>query len=104
MTSGAFVRQDSRFRGQPHGGPERHHLYVALACPWSQRAVIARAVLGVEIGISYAHPDRDERGWAAVDLGSTNGMKVNGHRTRHAELSSGDRITIGVTDLTFELE
>jgi pSer/pThr/pTyr-binding forkhead associated (FHA) protein len=47
---------------------------------------------------------RGERGWAAVDLGSTNGMKVNGHRTRHAELSSGDRITIGVTDLTFELE
>ena len=47
---------------------------------------------------------RGERGWAAVDLGSTNGMKGNGHRTRHAELSSGDRITIGVTDLTFELE
>ena len=64
MTSGAFVRQQSRFRGHPHGGPERHHLYVALACPWSQRAVIVRAVLGVEIGISYAHPYRDERGWA----------------------------------------
>jgi putative glutathione S-transferase len=64
VTSGAFVRQDSRFRGRPHGGPERHHLYVALACPWSQRAVIVRAVLGVEIGISYAHPYRDERGWA----------------------------------------
>jgi glutathionyl-hydroquinone reductase len=64
MTSGAFVRQQSRFRGHPHGGPERHHLYVALACPWSQRAVIARAVLGLEIGISYAHPYRDERGWA----------------------------------------
>ena len=56
MTSGAFVRQQSRFRGRPHGGPERHHLYVALACPWSQRAVIVRAVLGVEIGISYAAP------------------------------------------------
>ena len=64
MTSGAFVRQQSRFRGHPHGGPERHHLYVALACPWSQRAAIVRAVLGVEIGISYAHPYRDERGWA----------------------------------------
>ena len=65
MTSGAFVRQQSRFRGHPHGGPERHHLYVALACPWSQRAVIVRAVLGLdELGISYAHPYRDERGWA----------------------------------------
>src|SRR5215212_492696 len=47
---------------------------------------------------------RDERGWAAVDLGSTNGMKVNGRRVSNAELETGDRITIGVTDLTFELD
>jgi hypothetical protein len=47
---------------------------------------------------------RGDRGWTAVDLGSTNGMKVNGRRIGHAELSPGDRITIGVTDLTFELE
>jgi len=31
-------------------------------------------------------------------------MKVNGRRVSHAELEPGDRITIGVTDLTFELE
>jgi hypothetical protein len=47
---------------------------------------------------------RGERGWAAIDLGSTNGMKVNGRRLGHAELEPGDRITIGITDLTFELE
>jgi hypothetical protein len=47
---------------------------------------------------------RGERGWAAVDLGSTNGMKVNGRRVSHAELQPGDRITIGITDLTFELD
>jgi hypothetical protein len=47
---------------------------------------------------------RGERGWAAVDLGSTNGMKVNGRRLSHAELEPGDRITIGITELTFELE
>ncbi|RKQ91221.1 putative glutathione S-transferase [Solirubrobacter pauli] len=64
MTSGAFVRQKSQFRDRPEGGPDRHHLYVALACPWSQRAAIVRAVTGLEIGISYAHPYRDERGWA----------------------------------------
>jgi putative glutathione S-transferase len=66
VSAGAFVRQQSRFRGRPEGGPERHHLYVALACPWSQRAAIARAVLGLEdtLGISYADPYRDERGWA----------------------------------------
>jgi hypothetical protein len=47
---------------------------------------------------------RGERGWAAVDLGSTNGMKINGRRLSHAELQPGDRITIGISDLTFELE
>ena len=66
MTAGAFVRQQSRFRGRPHGGPERHHLYVALACPWSQRAVIVRAVLGLEDDSASPtlDPYRDERGWA----------------------------------------
>src|SRR4029079_2573890 len=64
VTTGAFVRQQSVFRGRPEGGPERFHLYVALACPWSQRAAIVRAVTGLEIGISYAHPYRDARGWA----------------------------------------
>ena len=65
MTAGAFVRKQSKFRGRPEGGPERHHLYVALACPWSQRAAIVRAVLGLDaLGISYADPYRDERGWA----------------------------------------
>jgi pSer/pThr/pTyr-binding forkhead associated (FHA) protein len=39
-----------------------------------------------------------------MDLGSTNGIKVNGQRVNRAELSPGDRITIGVTDLTFELD
>ena len=64
MSSGAFVRRQSQFRERPEAGPERHHLYVALACPWSQRAAIVRAVTGLDIGISYADPFRDERGWA----------------------------------------
>jgi len=64
VTAGAFVRSQSRFRGRPQGGPGRHHLYVALACPWSQRAALVRAVTGLDIGISYADPYRDEKGWA----------------------------------------
>jgi putative glutathione S-transferase len=65
--AGAFVRQPSRFRCEhAEGGPERYHLYVALACPWSQRTVIVRKVAGLEdrLGMSLAHPYRDERGWA----------------------------------------
>jgi hypothetical protein len=44
------------------------------------------------------------RGWAITDLGSTNGIKVNGRRVSEALLEPGDRITLGVTELTFELD
>ncbi len=43
-------------------------------------------------------------GWSIVDLGSTNGVKVNRRRIEQAKLKHGDRITLGVTDLDFELE
>jgi hypothetical protein len=52
----------------------------------------------------HAELHRDEGGWRVVDLGSTNGIKVNGRRVDQQELSAGDEITIGVTDLTFELD
>ena len=39
-----------------------------------------------------------------VDLGSTNGVKVNDRRVKEATLRPSDRIRIGVTDLTFELD
>jgi putative glutathione S-transferase len=65
MSAGAFVRREAKFRGWPEGGPERYHLYVAPACPWSHRTMIVRALVGLEgrLGISLAHPYRDERGW-----------------------------------------
>src|ERR687894_1672480 len=75
-----------------------------------ERVLVGRSrecdVVMADPNVSRRHIElrRGARGWAAVDLGSTNGMKVNGRRVGHAELSPGDRITIGVTDLTFELE
>jgi len=65
--SGDFVRRASTFRERvANAEPGRYHLYVALACPWSHRTVIARRLLRLErtISISYAHPYRDRRGWA----------------------------------------
>src|SRR5579875_1126208 len=67
---GSFRRQDSRFRrwvGEP-GLPAqagRYHLYVARACPWAHRTIIARELMGLQdaIGISFVDPIRDERGW-----------------------------------------
>jgi pSer/pThr/pTyr-binding forkhead associated (FHA) protein len=52
----------------------------------------------------HAELRRGEDGWSVVDLGSTNGVKVNGRRLEQASLRPGDRITIGVSDLTFELD
>ena len=74
------------------------------------RVVVGRSrecdVIVSDPNVSRRHIElrRGQHGWAAVDLGSTNGMKVNGRRVGHAELDPGDRITIGVTDLTFELD
>ena len=36
-----------------------------------------------------------------VDLGSTNGIEVNGKRVKRAKLRDGDSITIGSTEVTF---
>jgi hypothetical protein len=74
------------------------------------RVVVGRSrecdVVVSDPNVSRRHIElrRGEHGWEAVDLGSTNGMKVNGRRVGHAELGPGDRITIGVTDLTYELD
>ena len=47
------------------------------------------------------HPDLD--GWTIGDLGSTNGVRVNGRRIEHREpLQPGDRIDLGATTLVFE--
>ena len=52
----------------------------------------------------HAELRRDGSGWQILDLGSTNGIKVNGRWAEQHVLTPGDRITLGVTDLTFELE
>lgn len=40
--------------------------------------------------------------WTLVDLGSANGTKVNGEKTKEWDLSDGDRIKIGKTVLAFK--
>jgi Protein of unknown function (DUF3662)/Inner membrane component of T3SS, cytoplasmic domain len=59
-----------------------------------------------DANVSRRHAElrRADSGWEIVDLGSTNGLKVNGRRTERALLEHGDRITIGLTSLTFELD
>ena len=49
--------------------PGRYQLYASLACPWSQRALIVRRLLGLEhvIGLSLTEPVISERGWRFPD-------------------------------------
>jgi FhaA, N-terminal domain/FHA domain len=42
--------------------------------------------------------------WTIADLGSTNGVKVNGRRVSTARLDSGDEVTLGTTTFRFEIE
>src|SRR5262249_36180133 len=75
QSNGAFLRQVSQFRRwvTDDGSTEfpaqadRYHLYVARACPWAHRTIIARQLMGLEdaIGVSFVDPIRDlDTGWA----------------------------------------
>lgn len=59
-----------------------------------------------DANVSRRHAEVRPRGdgWVVVDLGSTNGVAVNGVPIEHAHaLKPGDRIELGTTMLTFEL-
>jgi hypothetical protein len=57
-----------------------------------------------DANVSRRHAEiRQEDGaYWIVDLGSTNGVEVNGRRTERARLSDDDRIVLGQTDLVFK--
>ena len=42
--------------------------------------------------------------WQIVDLGSTNGIKVNGRRVASSRLRPGDEVTLGTTTFSFDIE
>jgi putative glutathione S-transferase len=79
--SGSFVRRQGAFTGYVTrdgasgypAQPGRYQLYASLACPWSQRALIVRRLLGLEqvIGLTLTDPIRDKHGWRFP--GSTGG-------------------------------
>jgi Protein of unknown function (DUF3662)/FHA domain len=42
--------------------------------------------------------------WTVADLGSTNGIKVNGRRVGSTRLAGGEQVTVGTTTFTFDIE
>jgi putative glutathione S-transferase len=87
---GRFVRQTSTFRDwiTPDGGPgpegqaalraeaDRYHLIVAYICPWASRALMARALKGLEdvISISVVDPRLSDQGWTFGDFPGSNSV------------------------------
>jgi pSer/pThr/pTyr-binding forkhead associated (FHA) protein len=59
-----------------------------------------------DANVSRRHAELRQEGasYWIVDLGSTNGMEVNGRRVKRAKLRDGDTITIGSTDVVFGRE
>lgn len=59
-----------------------------------------------DVGVSRHHADirPTAEGWTVEDLGSTNGVLVNGRGIRGAQpLHPGDRVLLGSTEMIFEL-
>jgi hypothetical protein len=57
--------------------------------------------------VSRQHAEIRPRGgsWVLIDLGSTNGSQLNGHRVEGSEvLEPGDQIELGTSAMTFEVE
>jgi hypothetical protein len=76
----------------------------------SRRVVIGRSrdcdIQLADSNVSRRHAELRQEGasYWIVDLGSTNGMEVNGQRVKRAKLRSGDTITLGSTEVTFSRE
>jgi Protein of unknown function (DUF3662)/FHA domain len=66
----------------------------------------ANDVVLADSNVSRRHAElrRSRDGWRLVDLGSTNGTAVNGRPVGEHFLVHGDRITIGTSELMFEIK
>jgi Protein of unknown function (DUF3662)/FHA domain len=58
-------------------------------------------VADVNVSRRHAELRQEGAGYWIVDLGSTNGLELNGKRTDRARVRDGDRITIGSTEIVF---
>ncbi|MHB1486572.1 MAG: FhaA domain-containing protein [Acidimicrobiales bacterium] len=109
LTSGVFLVAGTMDTG-PDGGPP-----ASLVMPDGSRVRIGPGPMTIgrlpeceiplnDPNISRRHAEIRREGpeVTLVDLGSTNGTKVNGTPARNVRLNHGDRLTLGATTLVFE--
>lgn len=109
MVTGAF-QIDARMREGVGGSGAG-----SLVLPTGERVVLGEQVLSIgrnpECNIVLADPNVSRNhaeirpsgnGYVMVDLGSTNGSRVNGVRVGQAELADGDEVAFGNTRVRFE--
>jgi FhaA, N-terminal domain/FHA domain len=58
-------------------------------------------VADVNVSRRHAELRQEGAGYWIVDLGSTNGLEINGKRVERARVRDGDRITLGSTEVVF---
>ncbi|MDE0781479.1 MAG: glutathione S-transferase family protein, partial [Alphaproteobacteria bacterium] len=114
---GVFKRPDTSFRNwitaDGSAGPTgeggfaaehgRYHLYISHACPWAHRAMIFRALKGLEdvISVSVAHWIMAEHGWNFADGEGVVPDPVIGadylyQVYKHADANFSGRITVPI--------
>jgi pSer/pThr/pTyr-binding forkhead associated (FHA) protein len=66
-------------------------------------SVAGNTVLLTDTGVSRKHVGirRVEAGFELADLGSTNGVYVNGEKVARRKLTAGDVIRVGTTEIVF---
>jgi hypothetical protein len=115
MVYTAPPKQNRPKRRDPTGGLTQTRAIVSLA---DRRYVLdgPTAVIGRsrecdcvldDQNISRRHAElrRNSHGdWQIADLGSTNGVKINGRRVDTSRLSPGDEVTLGTSTFIFDIE
>ena len=107
VTAGDFKRDmdylTDRITRDGEGGykvePGRYRLVAAQACPWANRAIIVRRLLGLEdvLGLGLCGPTHDERSWT-FDLDPGGRDPVLGiERLQEAYLARDPGYSLGIT-------
>jgi hypothetical protein len=108
-----YRSRESVAEAPPAPPPEPEHEVVTLTVAGRTHEITTpRAVLGrsrecdvriSDLNVSRRHAElrREDATYWIVDLGSMNGTAVNGRRVEREQLSDGDRITLGESEVVF---